>query len=76
MLGGFHGPKGEMARSKGDISNFSGHELAEARKNLKAVLQPPKHEEAVEELFETLAEWNKQLEKYTPHFQKPREPEL
>ena len=38
---------GKMARSKEDTPNFSGHELAEARKNLKAVLRPPKREEAV-----------------------------
>ena len=61
-----------------ETSNPQKQLLAEWNKNTKT---PPECLEQefgadIEQLFDTLAEWNDYLEKYVPYFQKPQEPKL
>ena len=67
-----------MVPQRGATSNSETPSLAEQRKHLEELLRPAESEynEDVEQLFNTLAEWNDYLENHVPAFQKPREPEL
>ena len=67
-----------MVPEAGDESNPKSPLLAawgDSKKGSLAASEIANHPD-IEQLFDTLAEWNDYLENHVPYFQKPQEPEL
>lgn len=78
MLDGSSAGKNEMVPSRGLISNPGAPVLAEQNEKHKTEDSAQESCSAidVEQLFNTLAEWNDYLENHVPYYLKPQEPGL